>query len=204
MGKSREQTIKKILEAAKRKFGESGYDGTSIQEISKEANVNIAMASYYFNGKENLYLEVFKKYGFTKKLPNFLEETQHNPINALRQYLTIYIEHIKLNPEIGTLAFEEIIKESPQLEKIKPYITGNFEQLKEILQEGRNQGVFHFFSINHAIYWITSIVLFPKFRKFIDSIDPSNYNEIENEWLIEDLVDRIIASLMHDPKIKCL
>ncbi|MGQ7157915.1 TetR family transcriptional regulator, partial [Escherichia coli] len=52
-----------------RKFGERGYDGTSIQEIAKEAKVNVAMASYYFNGKENLYLEVFKKYGFAKKLP---------------------------------------------------------------------------------------------------------------------------------------
>ncbi|MDA2396442.1 TetR/AcrR family transcriptional regulator [Bacillus cereus] len=204
MGKSREQTIEKILEAAKKKFGERGYDGTSIQEIAKEANVNVAMASYYFNGKENLYLEVFKKYGFTKKLPNFLEETQNNPINALRQYLTIYITHIKHNPEIGVLAYEEIIKESSRLEKIKPYITGNFEQLKEILQEGRNQGLFHFFSINHAIYWITSFVLFPKFKKFIDSIEQSSSNEINNEWLIEGLANRVIASLMHDPKIECL
>ena len=59
MGKS-QQTIENILEAAKKKFGESGYDGTSIQEIAKEAKVNVAMVSYYFNGKENLYLEVFK------------------------------------------------------------------------------------------------------------------------------------------------
>ena len=36
MGKSREQTIENILEAAKKKFGESGYDGTSIQEIAKK------------------------------------------------------------------------------------------------------------------------------------------------------------------------
>ena len=59
MGKSREQTIENILEAAKKNL-ESGYDGTSIQEIAKEAKVNVAMVSYYFNGKENLYLEVFK------------------------------------------------------------------------------------------------------------------------------------------------
>ncbi|MFE6015073.1 TetR family transcriptional regulator, partial [Bacillus thuringiensis] len=47
MGKSREQTIENILEAAKTKFGEHGYDGTSIHEIAKEAKVNVAMASYY-------------------------------------------------------------------------------------------------------------------------------------------------------------
>ena len=97
------------------------------------------MVSYYFNGKENLYLEVFKNM-VLQKLPNFLEETKHNPKTALRQYLNFFITHIKQHPEIGTLAYEAIIKESSQLEKIKPYIIGNFGQLKEILLEGRNKG----------------------------------------------------------------
>ncbi|AHA71937.1 MULTISPECIES: TetR/AcrR family transcriptional regulator [Bacillus] len=201
MGKSREQTIENILEAAKKKFGERGYDGTSIHEIAKEAKVNVAMASYYFNGKENLYLEVFKKYGFGKKLPNFLEETQNNPKTALRQYLTFFITHIKQHPEIGTLAYEEIINESSQLEKIKPYIIGNFEQLKEILLEGKEQGIFYFFSTNHAIYWITSIVLFPKFKKFIDSMNQKDSNDMQTEWITDDLVNRIISSLIHNPTL---
>ncbi|WP_422424627.1 TetR/AcrR family transcriptional regulator [Bacillus sp. PSXD-155] len=201
MGKSREQTIENILEAAKKKFGESGYDGTSIQEIAKEAKVNVAMVSYYFNGKENLYLEVFKKYDFAKKLPNFLEETKHNPKTALKQYLNFFITHIKQHPEIGTLAYEAIIKESSQLEKIKPYIIGNFGQLKETLLEGKEQGVFHFFSTNHAIYWITSIVLFPKFKKFIDSMNQSDSDDMQTEWITDDLVNRIISSLIHNPTL---
>ncbi|AZJ23817.1 TetR family transcriptional regulator (plasmid) [Bacillus wiedmannii bv. thuringiensis] len=201
MGKSREQTIENILEAAKKKFGERGYDDTSIQEIAKEARANVAMVSYYFNGKENLYLEVFKKYGFAKKLPNFLEETQHNSRNALRQYLTFFITHIKQHPEIGALVYEEILKESSRLEKIKPYIIGNFEQLKQILLKGKEQGVFHFFSTNHAIYWITSIVLFPKFKKFIDSIDQKDADDMKTEWITDDLVNRIISSLIHNPTL---
>ncbi|PEL83904.1 TetR/AcrR family transcriptional regulator [Bacillus wiedmannii] len=201
MGKSREQTIENILEAAKKKFGERGYDGTSIQEIAIEARVNVAMVSYYFKGKENLYVEVFKKYGFAKKLPNFLEETQYNSRNALRQYLTFFITHIKQHPEIGALVYEEILKESSRLEKVKPYIIGNFEQLKQILLKGKEQGVFHFFSTNHAIYWITSIVLFPKFKKFIDSIDQKDADDMKTEWITDDLVNRIISSLIHNPTL---
>ncbi len=49
------------------------------------------MASYYFNGKENLYYEVFKKYGLANELPNFLEKNQFDPINALRDYLTVLL-----------------------------------------------------------------------------------------------------------------
>ncbi|WHY27356.1 hemolysin II regulator HlyIIR [Bacillus wiedmannii] len=201
MGKSREQTMENILKAAKKKFGERDYEGTSIQEIAKEAKVNVAMASYYFNGKENLYYEVFKKYGLANELPNFLEKNEFNPINALKEYLTVFTTHIKENPEIGALAYEEIIKESTRLEKIKPYFIGNFEQLKEILQEGEKQGVFHFFSINHTIHWITSIVLFPKFKKFIDSLGPNETNDTNHEWMPEDLVNRIISALTDKPKM---
>ncbi|EJR80283.1 TetR/AcrR family transcriptional regulator [Bacillus cereus] len=195
MGKPRDQAIENILLAAKKKFGEHGYEGTSIQKIAKEAKVNVAMASYYFNGKENLYYEVFKKYGLANELPNFLEENQSNPIKALRQYLTVFITHVKQNPEIGILVYEEMIKESDRLENIKPYIIGNFEQLKDILIEGKKKGIFHFISINHTIHWITSIVLFPKFKKFIDPIDKNETIDINNEWIIEELVSSIISSL---------
>ena len=41
--------------------------------------------------KENLYYEVFKKYGLANELPNFLEKNQFDPINALRDYLTVLL-----------------------------------------------------------------------------------------------------------------
>ena len=195
MAKYREQTIENILEAAKKKFGEHGYEGTSIQEIAKEAKVNVAMASYYFNGKENLYYEVFKTYGLSQDLPNFLEVNQFNALYALRDFLTALITHTKQHPEIGTLAYHEIIKQSPRLETIKPYIIGIFEQLREILIEGKKRGVFHFLSVNHTIHWITSMVLVPKLKKFIGSIDPSESIDVDEDWTTEDMINSIILSL---------
>ncbi|MFJ8530351.1 TetR/AcrR family transcriptional regulator [Bacillus sp. NPDC094106] len=195
MAKYREQTIENILEAAKKKFGEHGYEGTSIQEIAKEAKVNVAMASYYFNGKENLYYEVFKKYGLSQELPNFLEVNQFNPLDALRDFLTALITHTKQHPEIGTLSYHEIIKQSPRLEMIKPYIIGIFEQLRDILIEGKKQGVFYFFSVNHTIHWITSMVLVPKLKKFIGSIDPIESTDVYEDWTIEDIINSIILAL---------
>jgi AcrR family transcriptional regulator len=41
----------KILAAARKKFAEQGYEGTSVRQIASEADVNIAMISYYFGGK---------------------------------------------------------------------------------------------------------------------------------------------------------
>lgn len=201
MTKHREQMIENILEAAKKKFGEYGYEGTSIQEIAKEAQVNVAMASYYFNGKENLYYEVFKKYGLSKDLPNFLEKNHFHPFNALRDFLTVIIDHRTKNPEIGTLAYHEITRQSPRLENIKPYITGIFEQLIEILIEGKKQGVFHFLSVNHTVNWIMSMVLVPKIKKFISSINPTEPINLEEHWTTEDMSNSIIFALRSDTKM---
>lgn len=42
-----------ILLVAEKLFSEHGFDGTSIRDIAKEANINIAMISYYFGSKKN-------------------------------------------------------------------------------------------------------------------------------------------------------
>ena len=45
----------RILEAATSLFAQKGFDGTSIREICKKANVNLCMISYYWGGKQELY-----------------------------------------------------------------------------------------------------------------------------------------------------
>ena len=44
----------KILQVTERLFSEHGFDGTSVRTIAKQAQVNIAMISYYFGSKEKL------------------------------------------------------------------------------------------------------------------------------------------------------
>lgn len=56
MEKIKDDTSKaRILEAATALFAQKGFDGTSIREICKKANVNLCMISYYWGGKQELY-----------------------------------------------------------------------------------------------------------------------------------------------------
>ncbi len=50
-----ENSKTRILEAATKLFAQKGFDGTSIREICKKANVNLCMISYYWGGKQELY-----------------------------------------------------------------------------------------------------------------------------------------------------
>ena len=50
-----ENSKDKILKSAAKLFAQKGFDGVSIREICKDADVNICMVSYYFGGKQELY-----------------------------------------------------------------------------------------------------------------------------------------------------
>lgn len=50
-----ENSKEKILKAAVKLFAQKGFDGVSIREICKEADINVCMVSYYFGGKKELY-----------------------------------------------------------------------------------------------------------------------------------------------------
>lgn len=55
-----------IIQAACHLFGERGLEGVSVREIAKQADVNLAMISYYFGGKEALYLECISHFAKSK------------------------------------------------------------------------------------------------------------------------------------------
>ncbi len=50
----------KILEVARVLFANQGFEGTSIREIAKAADVNVASVNYHFSSKDNLFLEVLR------------------------------------------------------------------------------------------------------------------------------------------------
>ena len=49
------ETKRRILEAASALFAERGLGGTSVRDIAAAADVNAALVSHHFGGKDNLY-----------------------------------------------------------------------------------------------------------------------------------------------------
>lgn len=54
-------TKKRILEVARRLFAENGFDGTSVREIAKQSDVNLAAINYHFKSKENLFWAIMRE-----------------------------------------------------------------------------------------------------------------------------------------------
>ena len=54
-------TKTRILNAAEKLFGEKGFDGTSLRDITTEALVNLAAVNYHFQSKESLMDAVIER-----------------------------------------------------------------------------------------------------------------------------------------------
>ncbi|MHC4155835.1 MAG: TetR/AcrR family transcriptional regulator [Planctomycetota bacterium] len=52
----------RLLDAAGQLFPEKGFDGTSVRDLAAAADCNIAAVNYHFGGKENLYVELWRRY----------------------------------------------------------------------------------------------------------------------------------------------
>ena len=54
-----EATRRALLAAARRRFGTSGFAGTSLDDVAAEAGVTKGALYHHFRGKEQLFLEVY-------------------------------------------------------------------------------------------------------------------------------------------------
>jgi AcrR family transcriptional regulator len=53
-------TKQRLLEAAEELFAARGFDGVSVEQITRKAKANRAAVSFHFGGKERLYIEAVK------------------------------------------------------------------------------------------------------------------------------------------------
>ena len=49
-----------IITKAIELFAESGFDNTSIRDLARKAEINVAMVNYYFGSKEKLFAAVIE------------------------------------------------------------------------------------------------------------------------------------------------
>lgn len=56
-----EDTKERIIEAAEQLFADTGFSGTSLRQLTRKANVNLAAVNYHFGSKDQLIQEIFRR-----------------------------------------------------------------------------------------------------------------------------------------------
>jgi AcrR family transcriptional regulator len=134
-----------ILQVAEKLFTQMGFDGASVRDIAKEANINVAMISYYFGSKERLLeaLIITRISDMRLQIENLFKEDL-NPFEKIDRLIELYISRINKNRGMYQIIHFEIALKKREIncEAFNEVKKENLQLLINIIEEGQQQGLF--------------------------------------------------------------
>lgn len=187
------QDIKlRILLAAKKLFAKQGYDGTSVREICEEAGGNVALVSYHFGGKENVFFAILDTLFPGNHLDQY-EEQLKDPVFGLQFLIDGALRFKHDDPELATIMHQEISLQTPRAERILSYCLPVWKKLREVLDIGTKQGIFQFRSLDHAMMLVMSIFIYPGCHPMVEVLFTEGEQKLED--VISDTITFIFSGL---------
>lgn len=137
------ETEEKIFLAAQKVFQRKGFEGSRMQEIADEAEINKSMLHYYYRSKEKLFQEVFRS-SARKILPELVSilASEYPLKDKVTRIVDFYHSVFKKNPYLPAFVVHEM-NQNP--ERFKEFISSMniqvpqkfADQMKEEISAGR-------------------------------------------------------------------
>ena len=141
-----ERTRAELLTEATAAFAETGYSGTSVDEIARRSSTTKRMIYYYFGSKEQLYVSVLENaYRGIRDAEQRLRVDGLEPLDALRRIVELtYDHHLEHEAFIRLVAIENIHhgRFIAQLESLREVNAPALELLDDLLRRGAAAGTF--------------------------------------------------------------
>ena len=139
-------TRESILRAATKVFAKYGYDGGSVEKISKAANSYDRMIYYYYGSKEGLFIAVLE--GIYRRMDEAeaaIDLDASRPVEALTAVIRFVLGYYRRNPEFVTLLNTENLHKGKHIAKslrAREYSSHAITIIRNILESGVAQGLF--------------------------------------------------------------
>lgn len=196
-----------ILQVAEKLFAEHGYDGTSVRDIAKNANINIAMISYYFGSKEKLLesLIVYRIADMRLQMENLYQQDL-TPFEKIDRLIELYIKRINKNKGMYQIIHFEIssgkrIINCDAFNEMKKY---NLNILDSMITEGQEKGLFRT-DVNIALIPTTIMGTYfhfqmnkPFFKDLLNFKTDEEFESYINSELIQHIKQTIKALLTYE------
>ncbi len=166
----------RIFEVGTRLFAQKGYYGVSIRELAVSANVNSALISYYFGGKEGLYAAILaSQFEPIEKLIELIKTKSLDTKEKIEFYSRAFTSVHSKNPYLIQFMFSELTNPTIYFEKIvKKNIALIYNYLHAAIVEGIQNGELKDnLNPQYATIALAGIMNFyfiaqPLFKQFID------------------------------------
>ncbi|MDP4162013.1 MAG: forespore capture DNA-binding protein RefZ [Bacillota bacterium] len=153
-----------IVQEAIKLFNTQGYSGTSLRDIAKKANVNIANIAYYFDNKQGLL-----EFCFTTFFEQYLSEMEEavavldeGAMASLRNLVSNLIYFQCKNIHLTRFIIREMSIDSQIVREIMTtYSLKEKFYFQKILERGIEKGEFKPHSSNYLIIQLKSLLNMP-------------------------------------------
>jgi AcrR family transcriptional regulator len=126
----------RILNAAISLFSQKGFAAVGVREIAAEANVNIAMISYYFEGKVGILKEILEDF-FVKYALAFegIDDESKKPEACVRQLILNIVHFVRENTDLAMVSYNELPLDIPEIAEFKAQkITSLIQRISGLVQ----------------------------------------------------------------------
>lgn len=181
-----------ILFSAEKLFAQKGFNGTSTREISKEANVNISMISYYFGSKEKLFEKIFEfrmneSLSFSKEV---IANESLNEWEKINLIINRYIDRVhRLRTFYIIMQREQLTNKNKHIVQfINEFKIGFLRIYSVLVEEGFEKNIFtkkpriEFLHATISGTIFTALHTVPIYREYMaggDNYENDYYNEIK-------------------------
>jgi AcrR family transcriptional regulator len=184
MAGERQDIKTNILNASEVLFAEKGFDGVSIEEIAKKADVNKAMIYYYFSSKEGLFISILQKH--ISKVETLLSSIDIRPSNnyrdVLHDMLVIAIDYIDSNSNIIKILLSETLLDTHKTKMdIINFINPIWDKMESVMRESSFE--FGDMSIIDKMMCISLIINFVTIKERIAVSEVSDFIDIKNDFI---------------------
>ena len=149
-----------ILDVAEVLFANQGFDAVSVRDISKSAEINLAMISYYFGSKEKLYEAIINRKLITDENIRLEVDNLDSYEDKIFFFFFLYIKQSFENRKFQNIIFREMSLNQRTLmaDSIANQIHKNFSLITEIIRMGITKKEFRNVDIELTVMSIIGII----------------------------------------------
>ena len=155
-------TAEVILAAARVVFAKAGYDGASVERISKQAKCNESLLYYHFGSKDGLFAAVLEDtYHKLAESNAALEIDLDDPVGALSRVVLNMWHYCQKNPDLFLILSNENLLKGKHLGKsVTPgkFLSPAITQLRHTVEKGIAGGIFRA-DIDIDVLYITAMAM---------------------------------------------
>jgi AcrR family transcriptional regulator len=112
--KSLDPTADRLLLTARRLFGEHGYAGASIRQITIRAHANLGAVTYHYGSKEQLYHAVLKS--IVEPMAARMTAAARDdrpPLDRIERLIRAFFDHFAEHPDFPQFMTQMLIQSGP-------------------------------------------------------------------------------------------